>query len=193
MSVVNKYTNGKIYKIVDVVYTKCYIGSTTEPTLARRMAKHRGDYTHCQHVGETKGRVSSFSLFDEFGVGNCKIELIEVYPCNSKDELLSREGYHVRNTECVNKTIPGRTRPEYRREYYAKNKEAILAQTKHYKLDNKEIVDERNLVYYVNNREAIQEKRCVKSICPCGGSYQAAHRTQHFRTTKHKTLADTTA
>ena len=116
MSDVNKYASGQIYKIVDAGYKKCYIGSTTEPTLARRMAKHRGDYTHYKKLGGNKGRVSSFSLFDEFGVGNCKIELIEVYPCNSKDELLPREGYHVRNTECVNKTIPGRTRPEYRRE-----------------------------------------------------------------------------
>ena len=186
MSDVNKYASGKIYKIVDAGYKKCYIGSTTEPTLARRMAKHRGDYTHYKKVGENKGRVSSFSLFDEFGVGNCKI-------CNSKDELLSREGYHVRNTECVNKTIPGRTRSEYRREYYAKNKEAMLAQTKHYKLDNKEIVDEQTRVYYVNNKETIQEKRCAKFICPCGGSYQARQRTRHFETPKHKTWEDTTA
>ena len=70
MSVVNKYTNGKIYKIVDVGYTKCYIGSTTEPTLGRRMAKHRGDYAHYQRVEGNKGRVSSYSLFDEFGVEN---------------------------------------------------------------------------------------------------------------------------
>ena len=76
MSDVNKYASGKIYKIVGVGYTKCYIGSTTEPTLARRMAKHRGAYTHYQQVEGNNGIVSSFSLFDEFVVENCKIELV---------------------------------------------------------------------------------------------------------------------
>ena len=130
MSVVNKYAIGKIYKIDDVGYTKCYIGSTTEPTLARRMAKHRGDYTHYQNVEGNKGRGSSYSLFDEFGVENCKIELIEVYPCNSKDELLSREGYHIQNTECVNKQAPGIGKQESDRLYRAKNKESIAATKK---------------------------------------------------------------
>ena len=37
------YQNGKIYKIWDNAYTKCYIGSTVE-TLASRMTKHRDKY-----------------------------------------------------------------------------------------------------------------------------------------------------
>ena len=39
----NKYHNGKIYQIVDIAYTKCYIGSTTEE-LSMRMARHRSDF-----------------------------------------------------------------------------------------------------------------------------------------------------
>ena len=39
----NKYQNGKIYKIVDVGYNKCYIGSTCE-ALSQRMARHRSNY-----------------------------------------------------------------------------------------------------------------------------------------------------
>ena len=39
----NKYQNGKIYKIVDVGYSKCYIGSTCEE-LSQRMARHRAIY-----------------------------------------------------------------------------------------------------------------------------------------------------
>ena len=41
----NRYENRKIYKIVDVGYTKCYFGSTCEE-LSQRMARHRGAYKH---------------------------------------------------------------------------------------------------------------------------------------------------
>ena len=43
MEITNKYQNGKIYKITDIGYNKCYIGSTTEG-LSLRMACHRGSY-----------------------------------------------------------------------------------------------------------------------------------------------------
>ena len=39
----NRYENGKIYKIVDTGYNKCYVGSTCE-SLSQRMARHRKDY-----------------------------------------------------------------------------------------------------------------------------------------------------
>ena len=39
----NKYKNGKIYKIVDIGYNKCYIGSTVEK-LSSRIAKHRNTF-----------------------------------------------------------------------------------------------------------------------------------------------------
>ena len=180
-----------VYKITNLINNKCYIGSTTE-TLARRFASHKKEYK-CFLNHKRRGQSTSFLLFEEYGLENCKIELVELFPCNSRVELCAREGHHIRSSDCVKKTIPGGTPQEHIREYSAKNKEAILAQTKQYKFDNKEIVDERNRVYYVNNKEAIQEKRCVKFICPCGGSYQATSRTKHVRTTKHKTWEDTTA
>jgi hypothetical protein len=40
----NRYRNGKIYKIVCNITGLTYYGSTCEPTLARRLAKHRGCY-----------------------------------------------------------------------------------------------------------------------------------------------------
>ncbi len=38
------YSKGKIYKIVCNTTGLVYIGSTCEPTLARRLAGHRGAY-----------------------------------------------------------------------------------------------------------------------------------------------------
>ena len=64
----NKYQNGKIYKIVDIGYNKCYIGSTIE-SLSQRLARHNSKYK--QYL---KGRIyltTSFLLFEEYGFNNC--------------------------------------------------------------------------------------------------------------------------
>ena len=56
------------------------------------------------------------------------IELIELFPCNSKEELNKKEGEHIRTNNCVNKLIAGRTDFEYRKE----NKEQIKHKMKEY-------------------------------------------------------------
>jgi hypothetical protein len=40
----NKYQRGKIYKICSPHTEQIYIGSTTEKTLANRLAKHCAEY-----------------------------------------------------------------------------------------------------------------------------------------------------
>ena len=101
----NKYQNTKTYKIFDISYTGKYIGSTYD-TLSSRMTKHRCDYRRFK-----KGEyhyVSVFDLFDKYGLENCKIELIEHYPCENIDEQRKREGYHIQNEDCINKRVAGR-------------------------------------------------------------------------------------
>ena len=41
--------------------------------------------------------ISSFDLFNEYGVENCKTELIEYFKCDSLQELRKREGEHIKN------------------------------------------------------------------------------------------------
>ena len=139
----NKYHNGKIYKIVDSSYTKQYIGSTTEK-LSQRMTRHRSDYR--RHLdGRRPHKMSVFDLFDEFGIENCKIELIEYYKCETREELLKCEGNHIKSNNCVNKQITGRTD----REYYVENKDRILQQ----------IEDANNI-----NKEQIKHIRHITTI-----------------------------
>ena len=90
----NKYHNSKIYQIVDIGYNKCYIGSTCEE-LSQRMARHRATFKRFLRVGDTR-HVSSYDLFNEYGVENCKIELIEYYKCDTLQELQRREGEHIK-------------------------------------------------------------------------------------------------
>jgi hypothetical protein len=96
------YKNSKIYKIIDLEYTKMYIGSTTQ-LLTKRFCSHKSKYN--KYKKNNIGYISSFILFDEFGIDNVKIELIENYPCNNKEELLKKEGEYIKNNICVNKII----------------------------------------------------------------------------------------
>ena len=86
------------------------------------MARHRSNFkkflrdSKCRHT-------RSYDLFNEYGVENCKIELIEYFPCDTLQELRRREGEHIKNNECVNKYVAGRTDEEYKEHYTQYNKE----------------------------------------------------------------------
>lgn len=94
----NKYQNGKIYRITDIGYNKFYHGSTID-RLCNRMAKHRNLYKRCK---EGKSHLyTHYSIFDEYGIDNCKIELLERFPCGGKEDLLKREGWYIENNDCI--------------------------------------------------------------------------------------------
>ena len=99
------YSKGQIYKITDVGQTKCYIGSTIQQ-LCYRMASHRANYKN--YLDGKYTFVSVFSLFEEFGVENCKMVWVKDFPCNNKKELEAEEGRIQKETDCVNKKIAGR-------------------------------------------------------------------------------------
>ena len=146
----NKYQNGKIYKITDNAYTECYIGSTTQP-LCNRMADHRKKYK-AYKIG-TGCYVSVFDLFDKYGIEHCKIELIRDVPCERREQLGRMEGEYIKKIKCTNRKIEGRTRKEYRDEYYETKREKVAEQCKRYKEANKEKIK----CYMDNWREVNKE------------------------------------
>ena len=142
----NKYAKAKIYKIVDNAYTDCYIGSTVQ-SLSTRMASHRRWYKSYK-AGNTN-YVTVYALFDLHGIDNCKIELVEEYPCESIEQLSKREGYYIKRGRCVNKNIAGRSTDEW----YQDNKERVNEKVKSYYEANKERKKANNKKYYEANRE----------------------------------------
>ena len=172
------YSKGQIYKIWDASYSKCYIGSTVEK-LSTRMARHRDKYK--QYLNGRYAFTSSFSLFDEFGCENCKIELIENYPCDSKQELHAREGQHIRKTDCVNKVIAGRTS----KEYYQDTKEIQNLKNKEWRENNKEYKHEKDKEYRDEHKEEIIAKLKEKRLCECGCYISLRNLSAHKRKTKH--------
>ena len=101
------YQNGKIYCIRSHQSDQIYIGSTTQP-LSARFRNHRAEYRHY-----LKGKRNRTSSFDIIKHTDAYIELIELYPCNCKEELLRQEGKFIRKMDCVNKLVAGRTKREY--------------------------------------------------------------------------------
>ena len=127
----NKYQRGKVYKIVDNTNDNVYIGSTCEPTLARRLAGHVGNYK--KYLSGKYHFVTSFNILEN---SNYDIILIENVHCNSKDELHKRERHYIESLVCVNKVIVGRTHQEYKidKKETIKYKEKDIVKTMQIKL-----------------------------------------------------------
>ena len=184
------YNNGKIYKIESHLGDKIYIGSTTKEYLSQRMDAHRRDYKRWKNGKFTL--TNSFKLFDEYGVENCQIVLLESYPCNSKDELTAKEAYYIKTNECVNKIVPQRTSKEYKED----NKERIKKNQKEYqelnkdKLKiyyeaNKDVFNENKKIYHETNKEYFNTLKNQVIQCSCGKPYTHSNRVRHNKSAFH--------
>ena len=132
----NKYSNGKIYKIISPQCECYYIGST-KSSLKTRFSTHRA-----QHKRHLKGKASYNTAHDILKYLDACIVEMEIYPCNSRTELELREGViqreHIKNI--VNKNIAGRTKKQYNE-------------------DNRERINTRQMIYDRANREIISVKQ----------------------------------
>jgi len=145
------YQRGKIYKIVCNTTGLIYYGSTIEPTLARRLATHKGIYNSWKK-GARKNIITSFKILEN---NNYEIVLVELYPCNSKDELHKRERFYIENNECVNKNIPKRTACEYKEN----NKQKIKEYFKKYIEEHKEEIKEYSKKYREEHRQELNARK----------------------------------
>jgi hypothetical protein len=180
------YQLGKIYKITSIHTDLIYVGSTTERLLCQRLRGHNKSYKQF-----LKGNVGNITSFELLKLGNCKIELIELFPCSCKDELIARESYWIRQLECVNKRIESRTKEEY----YTENKVKILQKNKEYRQatnydtkyyqQNKTQKNQNSKTYYENNKEEILEQRAEKITCECGCKIRKDGLSDHHKTPKH--------
>ena len=202
----NKYQRGKIYKIVCNLTGLIYVGSTIEKTLAYRLHGHKSDYNHSLK-NNLNWNKTSFQILQN---DDYDIVLIELFPCNSKDELHKRERYFIESLTCVNKVIPSRTYEERKgdekskeinKQYYLKNKETIDEYQKQYRQDHKEEtveykkehylknkakIDEKNTQYYEANKQRILDKMKAPFTCVCGSICRSSDRLRHEKSKKHQ-------
>jgi hypothetical protein len=146
------YANAKIYQVISPNHPLPYIGSTTQP-LCKRMTQHR-------RSNECRSRII-------IEAGDAYIELIEEFSCENKEQLNKREGEIIRERECVNHNIAGRTD----REYYIDNHEKLKGQCLAYYHQNKAEVKE-------HVKRMVQCPTCQKTLKYCS---LVLHRKNHCK------------
>jgi hypothetical protein len=122
------------------------VGSTTQ-SLSKRFGGHK----------LPSNRSSSKQIID---LGDAYIELIENYRCDSKEELMRREGEVIRRMDCVNKRIAGRTRQQYYQDNIDKIKQHYqdnIDKTKQYYQNNTDKSKQYSSQYYQNNTDKIKQ------------------------------------
>jgi hypothetical protein len=171
------YQKGKIYKIVSPHIDKIYIGSTCKEYLSQRLAAHKGDFKKWQ-----QGKINKVTSFDLIQLGEVEILLLETYPCNTKDELISRERhwYDLNKELVINKYRPHITYDELlesKKEDYINNKEHYSQLHRQWRQNNAEKKKEMDKKYHE-----------IKFNCECGSNdISYAHKKRHNRSDKHQT------
>ena len=209
-----KCSNGRIYIIRNCIDDDTYIGSTTQQ-LSKRFHDHKVNSQDCNK------ECPLYMKMREIGQDKFYIELVERYPCETKEELRRREGELIREKATLNKFIAGRNRREYvednreridnyRRKYkqehaqqhkeymqqYSKqyrkiNGERLRAYIKEYKQNNPERYNELKQKYQ-DHKDEINEQRKKKIQCPkCRCWIRKDGMSAHQRTKKCKSLTKT--
>jgi len=169
------YARGKIYKIIDNTNENIYIGSTCEPTLARRLAKHVGNYKDFMKGGKSR-YMTSYKIIEN---RDYDIILVENFPCETKDQLLSRERYWTNKNPCINKIkeqgiIKKIGKLEYHKQY-----------NKKYYEENIEDFNEKGKLYRQVHKQKIKKYKTQPFQCDCGSTIQLDNKSAHLKTRKH--------
>ena len=166
-------------------YNLCYYGSTCQP-LSKRLSTHKQDY-HRYKDRRKEIPITLCKIFDEYGVENCKIELVELFSCNSKEELHKREGEFIRENECVNKFIPGRTQAEYAREHRPEAAARMRKFRQQLSEEKKEAIRQKHKEYTEKHKEELTQKKLMKVVCAiCNTPVCMASKARHEKTLKHR-------
>lgn len=177
----NKYVNGKIYTIRSYQTDKIYIGSTC-CALPKRFYEHKYSGNQC----------SSKEMLE---YNDCYIELLESYPCNSKEELTKREGELIRENKdnCVNIKIPNND-PKIRLKKYKQSPKGKAKIKEFNQTDKGKVIKKRSDQKY---RESEKGKEAIKIRaqkrydnrqyvnCECGSKYYDVNKRKHINTLKH--------
>lgn len=163
-----RYENGKIYKLVNDIDEKIYVGSTCN-SLAQRFGYHKLD-------GEINGHRQVYKHLNLIGWQNVHIILIEEYPCKNKEQLISRERYWYDELKPeLNKNVPGRTKQEYKKIYYSfpeNRAKKVIGDTKYNSSEHKK-------------KYMKEDYNTRKYKCECGTNILLISKNNHLKSNKH--------
>jgi len=161
-------SNTVIYKIqcVDGSCDFVYFGSTTN--FAKRKYSHKHD---CNNEHRKQYNYNLYKTIRENkGWENFEMCLVEVYPCENKQQLVIREQFHIDSNRHDMNSFKAYSSPEaskehrkkYMKKYNAENKEQLKENQKDnkikYRENNKEHIAERKKKWREDNKERVLEQ-----------------------------------
>ena len=157
------YANTKIYKVINLQdESKIYVGSTCN-RLSQRMSLHRQqakDQTDKLHAD-----------MREIGFEQFKIILIELFPCNSKDEKTAREQHWIDLLHSYYNTNRAYRTDEQKKQYYKQYnkqyqqthadelKQYNQQYNQQYKQTHAKEIKQRNKQYQQTHADEIKQQR----------------------------------
>jgi hypothetical protein len=171
-----RYSNGKIYRLVNDVDDEFYVGSTCM-TLSKRF------YGHKRKAKIVPNR-KVYQHFNTIGWDKVKIILIEQYPCNDKLQLTRREREIIEQLKpSLNVCIPTRTNQEYR----VDNREHIRKINQDYHQANKEVRNERAKKWREQNKEQCAHN--IKSWRENNKDKHSSNQKEYYENNKERLAA----
>jgi len=132
----------------------CYVGKTTN--FRKRVKEHKNN---CNNKNRKCYNLKLYEFIRENkGWDNFDMIEIEKGEYDKKDSAIRERYWFEELNATLNSLIPSRTREEFKKEYYDKNREIINEKHKEYYEKNKKIMNEKQKEYYEKNKEIINEK-----------------------------------
>lgn len=182
----NIYEDGKIYRLI-CIDGRYYYGSTTQK-LNLRFNAHK-------QSGKTSPDTQVYKYINMIGWKNVEIELVEDFPCETKQELNAREDFYIKAAKddelCLNFNrayVSKAEKKENMKQYYEEHKEEIIESHKIYNKENKDKVDE----YQANYRKENAEKRreYTRQYTEEHHEEVKAAKREHYQKNKERLLAE---
>ena len=155
-----------------------YYGYTDD--FEKRKKDHEGQYRAWVRAGKPErvsvvhGATRSVLVLNHEGWTMEEIDRIE---CDKEEDAEKFEGKYIRENECVNRCIAGRTQKEWRKDNPDYDKQ--------YHIKNKEKRNKHGKQYREQNRETIKAKAAEKVTCVvCGKVVSRNGITSHHKTKK---------
>jgi len=148
------YSKGVIYTVKSPSnpHINPFYGSTTKP-LYQRKCEHKHAYDNYT-IHQIGWYVPSFELFQ---FPDTLIELVEQYPCQSNEQLLTREKEYVLKYECVNNQYRDKSNKSMN-QYFESHKNTINKTPKQYRDSHKSEIQQKSKQYRDSHKNEIKQK-----------------------------------
>jgi hypothetical protein len=139
---------------------ECYVGGTNDLKARIRHHKHS-----CNNKNSKEYNKPLYHFIRaNGGFNNWSVDILEHYPCNSKQELLDQEDYWILQ---FSNLLNCRRAKRSLKQYYK---------------DNEDKIKQYHQQYYIDNADKFKQH----FNCDCGGKYTQNHKAGHLKTKLHQ-------